>query len=66
LNVWEDPWRGCALDFNLADEESEVRDAVREFAEEEIRPPVRGWDEVEHLSLELLPKLAQSRGCLSA
>ena len=47
------------LDFELTDEEREIRDAVRAFAEQEIRPHVREWDESEHFPVELLPGLAQ-------
>lgn len=51
--------RRCALDFELTDEEREIRDAVRDFAEQEIRPHVREWDDAEHFPVELLPKLAE-------
>jgi len=51
--------RRCALDFELSDEEREIRDSIREFAEEELRSHVREWDDAEHFPLELLPKLAQ-------
>ncbi len=32
---------------------------MREFAEKEIRPHVREWDEAEHFPRELIPKLAE-------
>ena len=51
--------RRCALDFELTEEERAIRDSVRAFAEEEIRPHVREWDEAEHFPVELLPRLAQ-------
>jgi alkylation response protein AidB-like acyl-CoA dehydrogenase len=47
------------LDFELTEEEREIRDAVRDFAEQEIRPHVREWDDAEHFPVELLPKLAE-------
>jgi len=36
-----------------------LRNAVREFAEAEIRPHVREWDETQHFPRELVPKLAE-------
>ncbi|HZT71633.1 MAG TPA: acyl-CoA dehydrogenase [Terriglobia bacterium] len=51
--------RRCALDFELTDDERAIRDSVRAFAEEEIRPHVREWDEAERFPVELLPRLAQ-------
>jgi alkylation response protein AidB-like acyl-CoA dehydrogenase len=47
------------VDFELTDEEREIRDSVRAFAEEEVRPHVREWDAAEHFPNELLPGLAQ-------
>jgi alkylation response protein AidB-like acyl-CoA dehydrogenase len=46
------------MDFRLTDEQQLLRDAVREFAEAEIRPHVRAWDEAQHFPRELVPKLA--------
>jgi alkylation response protein AidB-like acyl-CoA dehydrogenase len=43
----------------LSDEEHEIRDAVRSFAENEVRPHVREWDECEHFPVEILPGLAK-------
>ncbi|HXH47923.1 MAG TPA: acyl-CoA dehydrogenase [Terriglobia bacterium] len=51
--------RRCTLDFELTDEEREIRDAVRAFAEKEVRPHVREWDAAEHFPIELLPGLAK-------
>lgn len=47
------------MDFELTDEEREIRESVRAFAEQEIRPHVREWDASEHFPIELLPQLAQ-------
>ncbi len=55
-------WRlsgGCLLDFELTEEQKEIQRSVREFAEREIRPHVREWDEAERFPAELLPKLAE-------
>ena len=46
------------MDFRLSDEQQLLRRSVREFAEAEIRPHVREWDEAQHFPAELLPKLA--------
>ncbi|HEX8131181.1 MAG TPA: acyl-CoA dehydrogenase [Pyrinomonadaceae bacterium] len=47
------------MDFELNDEQKQVRMSVREFAEGEIAPHVREWDEAQHFPVELLPKLAE-------
>ncbi|HEU4598053.1 MAG TPA: acyl-CoA dehydrogenase [Pyrinomonadaceae bacterium] len=47
------------MDFDLNEEQRQVRDSVREFAEGEIKPHVREWDEQQHFPVELLPKLAE-------
>jgi alkylation response protein AidB-like acyl-CoA dehydrogenase len=46
------------VDFRPTDEEELLRKSVREFAETEIRPHVREWDEAQHFPRELVPKLA--------
>ncbi len=46
------------MDFRLSDEQVLLRHAVREFAEAEIRPHVREWDEAQHFPDSLIPKLA--------
>ena len=46
------------MDVRLSDEQELVKSSVREFAEAEIRPHVREWDEAQHFPLELLPRLA--------
>jgi alkylation response protein AidB-like acyl-CoA dehydrogenase len=46
------------VDFRLTDEQQLLRRTVREFAEAEIRPHVREWDEAQHFPVELMPKLA--------
>ncbi|HKS95592.1 MAG TPA: acyl-CoA dehydrogenase family protein, partial [Terriglobia bacterium] len=47
------------MDFELSDEQKEIKRAVREFAESEIRPHVMEWDEAQHFPKEILPKLAE-------
>ncbi len=46
------------MDFRLSEEQALLRRTVREFAEVEIRPHVREWDQDQHFPSELVPKLA--------
>jgi alkylation response protein AidB-like acyl-CoA dehydrogenase len=46
------------VDFRLTEEQQLLRRTVREFAEAEMRPHVREWDEAQHFPAELMPKLA--------
>jgi hypothetical protein len=46
------------MDFRPTEEQALLRRTVREFAETEIRPHVREWDEAQHFPAELVPKLA--------
>src|SRR5882757_9048022 len=46
------------MDFRPTEEQELLRRTVREFAETEIRPHVREWDEAQHFSADLMPKLA--------
>jgi len=47
------------MDFRLNDQQTLLRRTVREFAEAEIRPHVREWDEAQHFPGELVPRLAE-------
>jgi alkylation response protein AidB-like acyl-CoA dehydrogenase len=46
------------VDFRPTEEQQLLRRSVREFAETEMRPHVREWDERQHFPAELMPKLA--------
>jgi alkylation response protein AidB-like acyl-CoA dehydrogenase len=46
------------MDFRLTAEQALLRKSVREFAEAEIRPHVRAWDDAQHFPVELVPALA--------
>ena len=46
------------MDFRLTEEQELLRRSVREFAETEIRPHVREWDEAQHFPAEIIPTLA--------
>ncbi len=47
------------MEFELNEEQLQVKQRVREFAEAEIAPHVMEWDESQHFPIELLPKLAE-------
>ena len=46
------------MDFRPTEEQTLLRRTVREFAETEMRPHVREWDEHQHFPIEIVPKLA--------
>jgi alkylation response protein AidB-like acyl-CoA dehydrogenase len=46
------------MDFRPTEEQALLRRTVREFAETEMRPHVREWDEHQHFPVEIVPKLA--------
>jgi alkylation response protein AidB-like acyl-CoA dehydrogenase len=47
------------MNFELNEEQQQIKHSVREFAESEIRPHVMEWDESQHFPEELRPKLAE-------
>lgn len=47
------------MNFELTEEQQQIKYSVREFAEGEIRPHVMEWDETQHFPEELRPKLAE-------
>ena len=47
------------MNFELSEEQQQIKYSVREFAESEIRPHVMEWDETQHFPDELRPKLAE-------
>ncbi len=47
------------MDFELNEEQLQMKMSVREFAESEIAPHVMEWDEAQHFPIELKPKLAE-------
>ena len=46
------------MEFELSEEQNQIKMSVREFAESEIAPHVMEWDESQHFPIELKPKLA--------
>jgi len=47
------------LDFDLTEEQQEIKRLAREFAESEIAPHRLDWDETQHFPLDVMKKLAQ-------
>ncbi len=47
------------MNFELTEEQQQIKMSVREFAESEILPHVMEWDETQHFPIELRPKLAE-------
>ena len=47
------------MDFDLTEDQQQIKMSVREFAEGEIAPHVREWDEQQKFPVELVPKLAE-------
>jgi alkylation response protein AidB-like acyl-CoA dehydrogenase len=47
------------MNFELNEEQKQIKFSIREFAESEIRPHVMEWDETQHFPVELRPKLAE-------
>ncbi|MBK8148454.1 MAG: acyl-CoA dehydrogenase family protein [Acidobacteria bacterium] len=47
------------MNFELSEEQLQIKMSVREFAESEIKPYVLEWDETQHFPDELRPKLAE-------
>jgi alkylation response protein AidB-like acyl-CoA dehydrogenase len=50
---------GVLMEFELNEEQQQVKASVREFAEAEIAPHVMEWDETQHFPVELIPQLAE-------
>ncbi len=47
------------MDFELNEEQQQIKQSIREFAEAELGPHVMEWDEAQRFPLELLPKFAE-------
>ncbi len=47
------------MNFELSEEQQQIKYSIREFAESEIKPNVMEWDESQHFPEELRPKLAE-------
>jgi len=47
------------MNFELNEEQLQIKHSVREFAESEIKPYALEWDETQHFPIELRPKLSE-------
>ena len=47
------------MNFELNEDQLQIKYSIREFAESEIRPNLLEWDETQHFPEELRPKLAE-------
>ncbi len=47
------------MDFRLTDEQKQIQQMVRDFAESEIKPHVSEWDEAQHFPVESFKKAGQ-------
>jgi len=47
------------MDFELNEEQQQIKRTIREFAEGELAPHVMEWDEAAHFPVELQPKFAE-------
>jgi len=47
------------VDFELNEDQQQIKRSIREFAEAEIKPHVLDWDESQRFPIELLPQLAK-------
>ncbi|MEO5825772.1 MAG: acyl-CoA dehydrogenase family protein [Gemmatimonadales bacterium] len=47
------------MDFSLTDEQDQIKQMVRDFAEAEIKPNVMEWDEAQHFPVDVMRKLGE-------
>jgi len=47
------------LDFQLTEEQLQLRKSIREFAEREIAPNVMKWDEANHFPVDVIKHLGK-------
>lgn len=47
------------MDFELNEEQQQIKRTIREFAEAELAPHVMEWDEAAHFPVDLKPKFAE-------
>jgi alkylation response protein AidB-like acyl-CoA dehydrogenase len=47
------------MDFELNEEQQQIKQTIREFAEAELKPHVSEWDESQHFPVEMRPKFAE-------
>lgn len=47
------------IDFSLTENQSMIRDMIRKFAEEQIRPKMMEWDETQEFPIQVFKKLGE-------
>jgi alkylation response protein AidB-like acyl-CoA dehydrogenase len=47
------------MEFELNEEQQQIKRSIREFAEAELAPHVMEWDEAQHFPVDLRPKFAE-------
>src|SRR6185312_14705037 len=47
------------MEFELNEDQQQIKRTIREFAEAELKPHVLEWDEAAHFPVELQPKFAE-------
>ena len=47
------------MEFELNEEQQQIKQTIREFAEAELKPHTLEWDESQHFPVELRPKFAE-------
>src|SRR5689334_2702402 len=47
------------MDFRLSDEQQQIRQMVREFADSELKPHIMEWDEAQHFPVEVFKKAGE-------
>jgi alkylation response protein AidB-like acyl-CoA dehydrogenase len=47
------------MHFDLNEDQQQIKQTIRSFAEAELRPHVMEWDEAQHFPVELQPKFAE-------
>jgi alkylation response protein AidB-like acyl-CoA dehydrogenase len=47
------------MDFELSEDQEQIKRSIRQFAEAELAPHVSEWDEAAHFPVELQPKFAE-------
>jgi alkylation response protein AidB-like acyl-CoA dehydrogenase len=48
-----------AMNFELNEDQLQIKNTIRQFAEAELKPHVSEWDESQHFPVELRPKFAE-------
>src|SRR6185436_9267565 len=51
--------RGGTMEFELNEDQQQIKRTIREFAEAELKPHVMEWDEAAHFPVDLRPKFAE-------